>query len=279
MDIATSFRSWIAAAAARDKANLQLLLAPTVTYNNTTLHPFEDLDAFVASTVSSEIEATEIDILVVDDSQSKVAARLIHTGKKNEQGVAPEWSKHVMVWFEAGKVVKVWSQADTTLLQEIRSGKQTSPVPRSPPTTTSSNTLSHTSLSTSYKAYIHAINTHTMHADFPSFVHPNVTHNTVPLSLTQYADFIETSFQEIQGLHFHLKEIVCDSSDQTIGTWIEFTGTPLTAFRGIEPTGRGVRFTELVIYKLREGKIELVWSLLDLDAYRKCLSGEIDPGT
>src|SRR5690349_9391439 len=120
MDIANSFREWIAAAAARDKAGLSRLLAPVVYYNDTAFRPFDDMDAFVAATVSSEIEATEVDMLVIDDSRAKLAARLIHrrsVGKGSVMmGGHVEWTKHVFVWFDdEGKVVRVRSLADVEL--------------------------------------------------------------------------------------------------------------------------------------------------------------------
>lgn len=289
MDVANAFRAWIDAAANRHKPGLSALLAPTVYYNDRAMDPFANLDAFIEATVSSEIESTDVDMIVIDDSRRKLAARLIHRGSVGEGRVGGhtscvEWAKHVFVWFdEDGKVKRVQSLADTQLLDDIRQkGISSNKVPQTPERGTDhESTTSFSSaekMAAAYRAYIDSINTHTMHGHFPSFVQPEVTHNTRPLSLSQYAGFIETSFEEIQGLVFHLREVVCDTERQQVAAWIEFTGTPLTDFRGVRPTGRSVRFTEQVLYRLRDGKIELVWSLLDLETYKKCLSGEIDAG-
>lgn len=274
MSLAESFSAWITAAATRSKPGLSLLLAPEVQYNDLPpFRPFDDLDAFIATTVSSEIQDTQIDALAVDPEAGKVAARMIHRGE-----AGTEWTKHAFVWFEGGKVVRVRSLNDVDALSQIREGTVPPPVPRSASPTPTAPLLSSAELESEYRAYIDSINNHTMYSHFPRFVQPTVTHNTNTLTLKTYADFIETSFEEIKGLHFNIKEIVGDSEKQQIAAWLEFTGTPQVAFRGIEPTGRSVRFTEFVMYSLKEGKIDTVWSLLDFDAYRRCLSGEIDPG-
>lgn len=279
MSLAESFRGWINAAATRSKPGLSLLLSPTVHYNDLPpFHPFDDLDAFIAATVSPDIQDTHIDSLIVDAEAGKVAARLIHSGPPRGDGSRGEWLKLAFVWFDEGKVTRVRSLNDIDLLSQIQQGTVTPPVPRSSPPSPSAPLLSRAKLEAEYRAYINAINTHTMYADFPRFVQDSVTHNTKTLTRTTYADFIETSFDEIKGLYFNLREVVCDSDTQQIAAWIEFTGTPTTEFRGIKPTGRSVRFTEFVMYTLREGKIETVWSLLDFDAYRKCLSGDVDAG-
>lgn len=106
---------------------------------------------------------------------------------------------------------------------------------------------------------------------FPSYYHPTVAHNPRQLGLDQYSSYIEDSFDEIQGVTFTIKEIVADDEAQHVAAPLEFTGTPVRGFRGIQPNGKGVRFWEHVFYILDGGKVSWVWSILDQEAYRKCL--------
>lgn len=83
---------------------------------------------------------------------------------------------------------------------------------------------------------------------------------------------IESSFDDIRGLHFSVEELVVDDDSAQIAARLGFTGLPVRSFRGIEPTGKEVRFSEHAYYKLHQGRIFWVTSLLDLEAYRTCMA-------
>lgn len=280
MSLSELFTTFVDAAASRDKAVLSNLLALTVTYNDLPpFRPHDDMDAFVASTVSPEIKGTLIDALIVDDETNKVAARLIHSAGQQLDGTPAEWSKHVLVWFQDSKVVRVHSLEDGDRFTQIKQGIPLTPVPRSDtPFPASSADLSYADMQSNYKDYVAAVNSHTLPDIIPRFLSEKTTNNTVTTDVDEFIAIVEGFFGAVQGLYFELKELICSSSTRQIGAVIEFTGTPVSEFRGIQPTGRDVRFTEFVLYRLNNGKIRTVWQIMDFPTYRKCLSGEIDAG-
>ena len=44
------------------------------------------------------------------------------------------------------------------------------------------------------------------------------------------------------------------------------TGTPVTEWLGLQPTGNAVEFTEYAFYHFRDGRFENMWYLLDAQA-------------
>ena len=126
-------------------------------------------------------------------------------------------------------------------------------------------------LETIYKAYLDCINQRTMQADLPEFCHPHVFHNGRALPLDQYRMLMQDAITAIPDINFGLDTIIADRTAQRIAVRLEFTGTPIKAIAGVEPTGRPVRFAEHVTYQFRNGKIHRVWSQVDWVSYRQQL--------
>jgi predicted ester cyclase len=137
----------------------------------------------------------------------------------------------------------------------------------------SDDAIKHTAeaLTNIYTAYIRSINEQTMHETFSKFFYPIVHHNSHTYSIDDYREMIESSFQDICGLQFTIEHLVVDVEAQHIAACLGFTGTPVNSFRGILPSGGPVQFSEHAFYKIRAGKIEQVWSLLDLASYKHCM--------
>ncbi|KAL6855481.1 hypothetical protein ACO1O0_006630 [Amphichorda felina] len=268
--IAEAYRSWLDAVNRQDTEGIHKLLSDSIVYNGDTTFSKADYIGHMTETLPefSIDHRIDLDMLTVNNDASALAARLIHQATLSDQRV--EWPEHIFIWFNAdGKISRIQTLID---LDALHSDTPSVPLPRT--SHTNPSTLPPGSdLPAMYRAYIHAINTHTMTEHFPLYCHPSVTHNARALSLGEYGGFIEDSFGEIRGLSFTVREIVADDDAQYVAARLEFTGTPVSEFRGIRPNGRAVRFWEHVLYGLDGGRISWVWSLLDLEAFRRCLEG------
>lgn len=278
MSLAEAFNTWVIAAAARDKAALESTLAGTVYFNELPpFKPHEDIDAFIAATVDVEIKDTYVDALVVDKPAKKITSRLVHFTEPRSDGSKGEWSKIVFVHFDDnGKVSRIHSLAENPILDQIREGVLTPPVGRSAKVATVAPLLSTEEIDTFYHGYIDILTNHTVAENFPKLVHEQFSHDVTPLSLQIFIDVVEEFSNEIQGLAFELKDLVRDEDTQQIGALVGLSGLPVKKFRGVDPTGKPADFDEYCIYTLKEGKIKSLWSVWDINTYKKCLSGEID---
>lgn len=118
-------------------------------------------------------------------------------------------------------------------------------------------------LASHYTAYIAAINTH---SSLSPFVHEQVTHNGRRMTVSEYEAMIEASFDAAPDLYFNVKMLL--ATEDSVAARIWFDCTPEKEFLGCQPTGKGkvVHFAEHVFYRFRDGKIEEVWSICDVQA-------------
>jgi predicted ester cyclase len=121
-------------------------------------------------------------------------------------------------------------------------------------------------LETIYRAYLEALNDRRLD-DLDEFVHDELVYNDRPISRRQYARMLAEDVRKIPDLHFTADLLV--TGDGVVACRLWFDCTPEHEFAGIEPTGRRASFAEHVFYRFREGRIEQVWSLVDLDALRQ----------
>jgi predicted ester cyclase len=141
------------------------------------------------------------------------------------------------------------------------------------------------SLEDIYGSYIAAINAQT---DLAPFVHSTVIHNGNTMSCAQYMDTIKASFDAAPDLVFNIDQILSSVSipekigqttaekfgDGTVSVRICFKATPISTFLGISPLvgeKKQVSFAEHVWYRFIDGKIEEVWSVIDVEGVRKQL--------
>lgn len=133
-------------------------------------------------------------------------------------------------------------------------------------------------LKTKYKAYIDAINGRNMSQTLPAFCHDVVIHNGQSLPLVEYRKLMENAQAVIPDLEFGITSSIVDSDKQVLAARLDFRGTPVGEFAGVTPlegVEKEVRFSEVVFYWFRDGKIAKVVSLVDLVDYRKQLTGQI----
>ena len=97
-----------------------------------------------------------------------------------------------------------------------------------------------------------------------------LTYNGKPMTHLDYENLLAGDFAAIPDLHFDIHLLVVDA-DQ-IACRLNFVCTPQSEFLGLRPNGKTVSFSEHVFYRLQNGKIKQVWSLIDRPAIEKQLA-------
>jgi steroid delta-isomerase-like uncharacterized protein len=121
-----------------------------------------------------------------------------------------------------------------------------------------------------YRRYLASLNERRLDR-LVEFVHDEITYNDVPMSRADYRDLIARHIAAVPDMFFAIDLLVVRADH--VACRITFDCTPQAEFLGLQPSGRTVSFSEHVFYRFREGRIEQVWSLLDMEAVRKQLQG------
>lgn len=106
--------------------------------------------------------------------------------------------------------------------------------------------------------------------DLTEHVEPRLTYNGEPLTREEYQDLLRGDARAIPDLVYDVHDLVVE--EQRIAARIVFRCTPEQEFLGLAPTGRSIEFAEHVFYRLREGRIAEVRSLIDRDRVREQLT-------
>lgn len=234
-------------------------LAPAVVTKDKTVSRDGLLDQLKKDASVSSNEKSTVYLLVVNEKEGQFAARYLYEqGTPSIEGIVRV--EHVFYRLDNGKFTSIISISEPARcgLLPLNSPAEIPP---------QASRLSVVEIAANYRQYIESINAQTLQTELSKYCHPQVTHNRRSLSIDQYRRLIESSTEEIQGLHFNLSWLVVDEESQRIASRLEFTGTPVKDFRGISPTGKDVHFSEHAIYQLKDGKIDTVWSVLDMDMY------------
>jgi predicted ester cyclase len=120
-----------------------------------------------------------------------------------------------------------------------------------------------------YRRYISCLNNRHV-ADLGEFVNEELTYNGRPMTRVDYQNLIAGDIAAIQDLYFDVHLLVINGD--MIGCRLNFHCTPQSEFLGLQPSGKPISFSEHVFYRLREGKIHEVWSLLDRPAIERQLA-------
>lgn len=245
---------------ARNETNwerLESLFQPSMLIDTTT----QQRDDFIANLQAATGVSVKPDSCVVDVNAQAVAARVVKT-ESLPDGERCEYQEIILTWFVDGRLATLKRLKD----EDSRSAKQNT-------TPSLLEELKPTSLDLEalYREYIKSINDKTMEANFDKFCQPSVTHNTVVKTIAEYISLISESQSAIQGLYFNIQDLIVDKDVGRVAARLEFTGVPVQTWGGAKPNGKTVKFHEHVMYWLNEGKIHWVWSVVDLDTYRKQL--------
>ncbi|KAM0544855.1 hypothetical protein ACHAPJ_011600 [Fusarium lateritium] len=252
---------------------LERLIQPNVIINDNS----QQRDAFIAKLrfdIENQGTSSKLDSCVVDVNAQAITARIIKTqppsAEHEEEGASTiqifQYQEIILAWFLDGQLSILKTLQDN----DARRAKQRSA------TTTPTHLLENSSttslnLEEMYRNYIKSINDKTMEANFQNFCKPSVTHNTHQKTVPEYISLIKESQSAIKDLYFDIQDLIIDNESGRVAARLEFTGIPVKNWADAEPNGQSVRFHEHVMYWLDEGRIHWVWSIVDLDTYRKQL--------
>ncbi|KAK4221012.1 hypothetical protein QBC38DRAFT_377933 [Podospora fimiseda] len=180
-----------------------------------------------------------------------------------------EWkARHLWVDFEDGKISEVWELRESLPKQKRKGfGKQEE-------VKTKKRTVVE-DLDEFYRNYISVINSglEGMNQELGKYVSERgVRHNGTLMGLEKYTSLMGDAMDAVEGLQFHVANLVVDEERQMIAARLEFVGTPRKVFMGGLPTGDEVEWAEHVLYWLDGGKISDVLSVVDWDSYREQLA-------
>ena len=115
-------------------------------------------------------------------------------------------------------------------------------------------------LSAIYRDYIACLNKQ----DWPNldkFVKEDVHYNGERVGLTGYRTMLEEDFRAVPDLYFDVRLLICEPPH--VASRLSFNCTPQGMLFGLHVNGKNVLFTENVFYEFRDGRIEVVWSVID----------------
>ncbi|ROW11796.1 hypothetical protein VPNG_04972 [Cytospora leucostoma] len=233
-----------------------------------------------------------VDLLVRDPTSSRQAARILLTVRKTVDDVQDNNSSSTRsttpseteveqptIGFAAhmfcntqAHITNIWTIINTEALHASppTTALRASTVPThpKPPAHAPRQTLQDR-----YHAYIAVINAGAaaMTSHLAEFCNPVVTHNGQVLSLRMYQRLMQDAQEAIPDMIFHVAELIVDEERQMLAARLEFTGTPVRTWAGVEPNGKGVDFSEQVFYWFEEGRICSVVSVVDMDAFRRSM--------
>ncbi|KAF5530923.1 polyketide cyclase [Fusarium mexicanum] len=237
--------------------NLESLFQPSMLIDTAS----QQRDNFIANLRAATGVSVKLDSCVVDVNAQAVAARVVKT-ETLPNGEQYKYQEIILAWFVDGRLATLKRLKD----EDSRSAKQTT-------TPSLLEELKPTSLDLAalYHEYIKSINDKTMEENFDNFCQSSVTHNTVEKTIAEYISLISESQSAIRDLYFDIQDLIVDKDAGRVAAILEFTGIPIKTWGGTEPNGKTVKFHEHVMYWLDEGKMHWVWSVVDLDTYRKQL--------
>ena len=120
-----------------------------------------------------------------------------------------------------------------------------------------------------YRRYIGHLNDRRT-SELAEFVHERLTYNGQPMSRVEYQDLIARDIAAAPDLYFAVDLLVVDA-DQ-VACRLNFRCAPRGEFLGLQADGRSISFSEHVFYRLRDGKIYDVSSLIDRPAIERQLA-------
>jgi predicted ester cyclase len=111
-----------------------------------------------------------------------------------------------------------------------------------------------------YLDYIETLNARDR-ARLGVFVSPEVIHNGRRIGVDGYRAMIEQDYRDIPDLRFEIDRVVAQGNH--IAARLRFDCTPVGVFLGVPVNGRRVLFHEHAFYRLDDGKIAEVLSVID----------------
>ncbi len=125
-----------------------------------------------------------------------------------------------------------------------------------------------------WRAYLDAL--HDRRLDrLHEFVHDPIRFNDTDVPLADYAAAIDSNIVAVPDFHWDVADSIAHG--ESLATRLIDTGTPVSEWLGITPTGKAFRTTEFAFYQFRDGKIAEMWFLLDAETAAAQLASSTTP--
>ncbi|MEH3078238.1 MAG: ester cyclase [Quadrisphaera sp.] len=136
---------------------------------------------------------------------------------------------------------------------------------------TAATTPADTGAEAVYRRYIAILNARRWE-ELGAVVHDEVTHDGRRMTREQFADLLREDVAVIPDLRYDVQALVVSGDHLAARLW--FDCTPARPFREVDTGGRRVAFAEHAFYRLADGRIRTVESVVDVDAVRR----QVQPG-
>ncbi|KAF5002458.1 hypothetical protein FDECE_10617 [Fusarium decemcellulare] len=265
-DIVTSFQTFLDYQNAANWDDIQKCIQPSVHLENSPVQR----DAFIAQLrfgVERRQKQSELANYVVDLGSQAIAAEVINSenepGHQGTAGKTLEYREIAFAWFADGRLSKFKSLRDSHAQPPESTLRQITP---------ESQTPASLDLKAHYQDYISTINAGTMGLHHEKFLQSAMKHNNRAGQVSDFMNWMSSTRQAIQSLHYDIKDLLVDSQSGQIAACVEITGLPVETWLGMEPNGKSIRFQEHAMYWLDKGRIKSLLTVLDLDSARKQLT-------
>jgi predicted ester cyclase len=120
-----------------------------------------------------------------------------------------------------------------------------------------------------YERYFADVNAHRFDR-MDEFINDEVTLNSEPASRDILVAVQRADVEAVPDLHWELKELAFDGD--RIAARLINTGTPVTEWLGVAPTGASFEIVEFAIYQVRDGRFVHMSALHDAATMRQQLT-------
>lgn len=129
--------------------------------------------------------------------------------------------------------------------------------------------MSETDLHDFYRRYIAVLNARQFDA-LEDIIHDEVTLNGTPSTRQQIVAVLQQEVEAVPDLHWEVTDLIVDGD--RLGAQLVNTGTPVSAFVGVAPTGASFEVTEYAVYEVRDGRFVHMAAIHDAASVRQQLA-------
>jgi predicted ester cyclase len=120
-----------------------------------------------------------------------------------------------------------------------------------------------------YRRYIKVLNARQFDA-LDDIIHDEVTLNGTPSTRQQIVTVLQQEVEAVPDLHWEVTDLIVDGD--RLGAQLVNTGTPVSAFVGVAPTGASFEVTEYAVYEIRDGRFVHMAAIHDAVSVRQQLA-------
>lgn len=120
--------------------------------------------------------------------------------------------------------------------------------------------MSDTHLREFFQRYIDALNTHEFHR-MTEFIHDELILNGQPVTRDDVIRELEGHADAVPDFLWRVKVLVVEGD--RVAARLFNKGTPAKQWLGLTPTGTSVEYAEYASHKVRDGRFEEMWYLID----------------